>query len=367
MHILCFLPDLDGGGAQRTVVNLANQFAAAGHEVMLAATRTDGPARAWIASGVATVDLGCRHTRAAVIRLAGLIRRERPEILFASMVDANIVAWGARILAGRRYPRLVLRETNSHRARGDLGFLQSRLVGIAYRSADCVVALSEGVRRELVEDCALDSAHTATIHNPVDVEAIGARAAAARREPSPVAGTGPVILGVGRLHRQKHFDLLIRALAALPRKDTQLILLGEGPERLALATLATKHGVGDRVRMPGFVADPVAWLAHADLFVCSSRWEGFGHVIVEAMAAGVPVVSTDCPHGPRDIIVKGETGVLVANDDQTALTSAIAGLLEDPASRERLAGRAAAACRRFAVDRIAQAYLDLFSTILRDH
>src|SRR5690606_18649968 len=144
-------------------------------------------------------------------------------------------------------------------------------------------------------------------------------------------------------------DLLMRAVAALPRRDVQLVLLGEGPERPALEALAGALGIRERVLMPGFVADPVAWLAHADLFVCSSRWEGFGHVIVEAMAAGVPVVATDCPHGPRDIIEPEKTGLLVALDDVPALAAAVARLIDNPDLGRRLAASAAVSCRRFAV------------------
>jgi glycosyltransferase involved in cell wall biosynthesis len=365
MQIICFLPDLEGGGAQRTVINLANRFGAAGHDVTLAATRMDGPARAWIAPALDAADLGRRRTRGAIGRLAGLVRRRRPAILFASMIDANIAAWAARLWAGPPRPGLVLRETNSHRARGDLGLLQRRLIARAYRAADRVVALSEGVRQELIADYALDPARTVTIHNPVDIDAIAARAAAARREPPPFAKAGSCIVGIGRLHRQKHFDLLIRAVAALARNDVRLILLGEGAERAALERLAAELGLAARVEMPGFVADPVAWLAHADLFVSSSRWEGFGHVIVEAMAAGVPVISTDCPHGPRDIIIHGWNGLLVAPDDRPALTAAIARLLADPEAAKELAKNAAVECRRFTVDRIAQAYLDLFAATVQ--
>lgn len=365
MRILCFLPDLGGGGAQRTVINLANRFAAAGHDVILAATNLEGPARAWIEPGLEHIDLHGTHTRQVVGRLGGLVLRLRPDILFASMVDANIAAWAARHLAGASRPALVLRETNSHRARGDLGATRRFLIGRAYRTADRVVALSEGVRGELIEDYRLDPARTLTIHNPVDVDAIAARAQAARAGASATKD-GSCVIGIGRLHPQKHFDLLIRALAALASRDVRLTLLGEGGERAALARLAVELGLEGHVDMPGFVADAVPRLATADLFVCSSRWEGFGHVIVEAMAAGVPVISTDCPHGPRDIIVDGQNGLLVAPDDQPAMTAAIVRLLDDPALARRLVARASEDCRRFAAARIADAYLEMFAAILRE-
>jgi glycosyltransferase involved in cell wall biosynthesis len=252
-----------------------------------------------------------------------------------------------------------VRETNSHRARGDIGLLRQRLTRLAYPRADAVVALSEGVRQELIADYALQAASSVTIHNPVEVEALVAEAKKAAVP--PIEKDGPWIMGVGRLIRQKGFDRLIRAVAQLRRPDVRLVLVGEGPDREALAAQARDAGI--TLIMPGFVREPTHWLAHADVFALSSRWEGFGHVIVEAIAAGAPVVAFDCPHGPRDIIRNRETGILLPDGDEAAFSRAIAELLDDRDLARRLSAAALQDAARFSSARIAEQYLKLFSRL----
>jgi glycosyltransferase involved in cell wall biosynthesis len=252
-----------------------------------------------------------------------------------------------------------VRETNSHRARGDIGFLRQRLTHFAYPRADAVVALSEGVRQELIEDYALPAASVVTIHNPVDIDALAGEAR--NSSASPAAKDGPWIMGVGRLIRQKGFDRLISAVARLKRPDVRLVLVGEGPDREKLTAQARDLGVA--LLMPGFVKKPMQWLAHADVFALSSRWEGFGHVIVEAMTAGAPVVAFDCPHGPRDIITHRVNGLLVPDGDEAGLTTAMAELLDDRDLARRLSGQAAKDCARFSSARIAEEYLKLFASL----
>jgi glycosyltransferase involved in cell wall biosynthesis len=260
-------------------------------------------------------------------------------------------------------PRLVLRETNSPRARGDLGRLRRLAIGWVYRRADRLVALSHGVANELCAEYRVAGERIAVIHNPVEVERIARESAEARASSPPFAKRGPAILAIGRLHRQKGFDLLLRAVASLGRPDLQLVILGEGAERPALQALGAQLGMGDRLYLPGFVPDVPRWLAHADMFVLASRWEGFGHVVVEAQAAGIPVIATDCPHGPRDVVREGETGLLVSPEDVPALAKAIARLLGDPGLRHRLAAEARTDCTRFAAKRIAAVYRELFESV----
>lgn len=362
MHILCFLPDFGGGGAQRTIVNLANAFADFGERVGLCSVRTDGAARAWVSDKVEIIDLGCRRARQSLWRLRKVIRERSPDIVFASMIDANILAFAAREVSGRR-PKLVLRETNSHLARGDLGKLRRMLVGMAYRRADSVVALSQGVGAEIAMLYRLNPSRMRTIGNPVNVADIAARVAAVRLLPSYVPCSGPVILAIGRLTWQKGFDRLIRMFAQLPLPDARLVILGEGEDRDSLLDLAAQCGVGSRVVLPGFVQDTERWLAHADVFALPSRWEGFGHVIVEAMAAGLPVVAYDCPHGPRDIIGNEENGILVAPDDDSQFSAALQRLLTDETERQRFAKAGMRTAESFARDRIAASYLDLFRNL----
>ncbi len=365
-RILFFLPDLDGGGSQRTLVNLAGALPRDRFTATLAAGRTDGPARDWIANHVPLVDLNAPRLRWTLTPLRGRVKRERPHILFSSMPDANVAA--SLAVAGLHSPPgLILRETNSHRYRGDLGWLRRKLIGWAYARADAVVALSEGVREELVEDCALDPGHTVTIHNPVDVAGIAAATQAVKDSIQEVPLNGPLIVGCGRLHRQKGFDLLIEAFADLDDAKARLVILGEGPEREALEALVRSRRVADRVLMPGFESHPGKWLAQATLFVLPSRWEGFGHVLVEALAAGVPVVSAWAPHGPADILNDGETGLMVPTGNAAALGAAIDRLLIDKGLRGRLAEAGRKTAERFSLPVIAGRYGELIENIARKH
>jgi glycosyltransferase involved in cell wall biosynthesis len=164
------------------------------------------------------------------------------------------------------------------------------------------------------------------------------------------------LLGVGRLEPQKDFALLLRAFARIRReRAARLLILGEGRERPRLTQLAKALGVADSVDLPGFVPNPYAHMTRANLFVLSSRYEGLGNVVIEALACGCPVVSTDCPSGPAEVLDRGRYGRLVPVGDPAALAQAILAALEEPVDRARLRGRAA----QFSVERAARRYLEL--------
>ena len=362
-----FLSDLDPGGAQRTIVNVVNALPRGRIIPTLIVGRSNGAARDWLDAAHPLIDLGCARIRDTLLPLRGLIAHERPDVLLTTMVDANIVATIAARLTRRR-PGLILRETNSHRARGALGAFRRSAVGWAYPSADAVVALSHGVADELVQDYALDPTRVVTIHNPVDVASWHRRAESARKSSPPWGSFGegnPVLVCAGRLIKQKGFDLLLRALAECRGEGgrAHLVIMGEGRLRAELVALAADLGLSDRVLMPGFVADPALWYAHGDLFVLPSRWEGFGHVIVEAMACGLPVIAFDCPYGPTDILSNRQGGILVGPNDVSGLAQAIDRLLASPDERETLKAAGRRSAEQFALARIAAQYADLIEKV----
>jgi glycosyltransferase involved in cell wall biosynthesis len=363
MKLLCFLADLDGGGAERTMINLCAGLLEHDITPTLAVGRADGPARAWLDPRIELVDLAAPRARFALSPLRHLIGTLAPDLVFATKLDANLVAAVARMLVGRqRQPKLILRETNSHRARHDIPSAKKLATGYAYRSADRIVALSRGVARELSEDYHLASDRLITIANPVDIDSISAKITNPADLPPP-DGNGRLVVAAGRLTEQKGFDLLLPAFARHAEPNDRLVILGEGRDRARLEQLAGELGLGGRVQFAGFVTCPEGWFARADVFVLSSRWEGFGHVIVEAMASGAPVVAFDCPHGPRDIIQNMVNGLLVPNGDVDALGSAIATVLANRPLARQLAKQAKAGLMRFERSSITRAYLDMFHEV----
>ena len=213
-----------------------------------------------------------------------------------------------------------------------MSLIHRQLVKKIYPRLTLAVGVSAGVKGEIEALVPELYSRVRTAYNLIDVAEV--RAAATQ----PLPGTAPqrpFILAAGRLDHQKGFDLLIRAYAALKDNDLphDLVILGDGPERARLEHLARSLGVAERVRLLGFQENPYAWMGRCDLFVSSSRYEGFCRVIVEALAVGAPVISTDCPSGPAEILKGNTYGVLVPTKNVKALARAIWVLLDD---KERL-------------------------------
>ena len=293
-----------------------------------------------------------------------LVRRFRPHIVVTATKSMNVAARFSLMLAGRRRPAWVVREGNNTGAMIDhestAGFvraLQNFAVRTSYRRADRVVAISDGVGAALASRFGIEQSRVSTIYNAVDVSTVRARA----EEPVGNLPNQPFIVAAGRLVSQKGFDLLIRAVAArLAERPISLVIVGEGSERSALDRLTRGLGLEGRVHLPGFVENPWGYFARAAAFVCSSRWEGFGNVIVEAMACGVPVVSTDCDYGPREIVRPGESGLLVPVENVEALATAIESIVDDRQLASRLSEGARRRACDFDVAPMTRAYEQLF-------
>jgi glycosyltransferase involved in cell wall biosynthesis len=357
-HVAIFLGTLRGGGAERVMVNLANRFAAWGRQVDMVLVWAEGPYLEMLDPRVRVVDLAVSSQVGAVPALARYLRRERPQVLLSAMDVFNVVALLARRLAGVRLPVVVTSHIHmSTRARQGTRVrdrLLPRLAGRVYRSADRIVAVSAGVADDLAETTGLARQRIDVLYNPVVTEELEARACEPVDHPWLAAGAPPVIVSVGALTLQKDHATVLRAFAHL-RRPARLMILGKGPNQAALKNLACELGVVDAVAMPGFVDNPFAYMARAKLLVLSSAWEGLPTVLIEALACGCPVVSTDCPSGPREILEDGRYGILVPVGDEAALAAAIDAALDAPHDPVALKARAAA----FAVEPVARRYLDL--------
>jgi len=359
---------LGGGGAEVHLVRLANQLAA-DFDVQVVALRPDSGAggAGRLGPEVTRVEGGAGGPLADVVEVVRVIRRFAPDLVFSALDATN---WVAVLAAGLNRPRprtvvsaqipptqLAAAATNRPER------VVARLGRAAYRRADQVVAASAGVASDLAS-LSGGAIAAEVIPNAGYDDDIAERAAA----PLPDGlgrGGGHLLVACGRLTRQKGFDILIEALAILRREaDAEVWIVGAGPERDALAALARRLGVGDHVRLVGFRPNPFPFMAAADVFVLPSRFEGFGNVVVEAMACGTPVVAVNCPYGPAEVIEDGMSGVLVPPGGPGPLAAAVAELLADPARRRRLAAGGRERATRFSAGASAAAHAAVFRRLL---
>jgi glycosyltransferase involved in cell wall biosynthesis len=383
-RILLLLTSLHGGGAERVAVHLLRHLDTARFDVRMGLLRASGPyldlvdaTRLLVASGGdAHFDFdGPNRAQYAAGRLLGaatraplayrrMIAAHRPDVVMSFLKGTNLLTWLALTGLGQSRPRWIAREGNNVRAvlREEapspvVERMSYRVTRRAYRRADAVLTNSSDMAARLPTDLGIEPARVRMINNPIDLAGIAAQAG------EPVAGLPqrPYLLAAGRLEYQKWHEVLIRAFAqsGLARSHA-LVLLGKGSRLPYLHRLAAQLGVGEQVRFIGFVANPYAWMARAELFVLPSRWEGFPSAAAEAMACGTALLLTDCRYGPRDIVVPGESGELVPPDDAGALARMLSELIADPGRRKRMAEAGLQRVRRFALAETVEGYSRLF-------
>lgn len=318
-----------GGGAERVMLALASTLVARGLEIDLVLAKAEGQYLTHCPSGVRIIDLDASKVSLSLFALTRYLRKTRPTVLLSTMLNANLTAISAITLSGTRTP-VVLRVENtmSESAASLADRLLLRLARKMYPKSDALVAVSKGVAKDLVSHFALPNKAITVIYNPIITAELAQFSAQDPGHPWFSAASPPVILGVGRLAPQKNFPLLIQSFSRVAaRRDVRLIILGEGPERQSLERLIAELELTDCVSLPGFVSNPFSFMAHAAAFVLSSNFEGLPGTLIEAMACDCPVVSTDCPSGPREITNDGEFGYLVPMDNPEAMAGALDRIL----------------------------------------
>ena len=398
-HVALFMRDLKGGGIQKNLLRLAESFSKRGLRVDLVICKAKGPYEAHIPHGVNLVALESKAFRSTsrllatadvlaaeppscwpalqpvllppwaqrVSALARYLQQARPQALLAAGNILNCIA----LLARRRVDaptRLVVSERNHLSA-----YIQGKsrpwrwrrlpkLIARTYPWADAVVAVSDGVADDLALSTGLPRERITTVYNPIVSEELFAQANAPLHHTWFAPDAPPVVLGTGSLDPKKDFPTLLRAFARVRRqRRVRLMILGEGKGRTELEALAEELDIVYDLALPGFVANPFAYMARSAVFVLSSTYEGLPTVLIEALACGCPIVSTDCPSGPAEILQDGLHGQLVGVGDDRALAEAITAALDDPPDTERLRRRAAA----FSVEHGAQRYLEVMLDGLR--
>ncbi len=385
-HVALFLRSLAGVGPVRVLLDLARELVQREFRVDLVVAYGSGAYQDHVPPGVHLVNLEARLAQACLPRLLGngellralgpipwlpgsprvlgaipaladYLQHQRPDVLLAAQHYGNLAAACAHALAGspgrlllsqRTQLSVYLRAGRTPRKRLALNPIR-RL----YPRAEQVICVSRGVAADLQALTGLPAERLPVIYNPVVTPELARQAAKPSGHPWLDTPDGPpVVLAAGRLHYQKDFPTLLRAFAALRRqRPARLVLLGEGRDRRALGTLARQLGIAGDLDMPGFVDNPFAFMARAALFTLSSRYEGLPGVLIQAMACGCPVVSTDCPSGPAEILEQGRWGRLTPVGDTGALASAMSATLDTPADRAALAGRAQAFSMKRTLDR----------------
>lgn len=344
--LACFLPSLDGGGAERVVLNVVTALARRGHSVDLVLGRRKGSYLDLLSSDLDVVLLDCRKTILGVLPLARYLRRRRPDVLMSTTITGNIVAFAAAKCVQDRPVRTVLRldhtfSTMRSVATGARRRLLFLLLEHALQRADAVVTVSSGVAADLACCVPGTGRRACAVPNPAFRKQIVADAALPAAHPWLCDDALPVLLAAGRLEPAKDYPTLLAAFArVVEARPARLLIIGEGRERDRLTTLARQLRIDEFVDMPGFQINPYAYMARARVFVLSSCTEGMPSVLVEAMACGTPVVSTDCPHGPREVLEDGKWGKLVSVGDLEALAAAVLRTLDEVPDRESLVARA---------------------------
>ncbi len=322
------------------MLNLAGGLVARGHFVDLLLSQAEGPYMDQIPPGIRVVELHRRRlntlrTLSGFPRLVRYLRLERPDALLSAL-NANYSALWARRLCGIP-KRLVISEHNTFSiAYGQLPkwcrMLASELTRQFYPWADEIVAVSHGVADDLARSTGIPRHRVRVIYNPIVTPELETKRRDIVSHPWLESGTVPVVLAIGRLTAQKDLGTLIRAFARLRQvRPVRLLILGEGEGRPVLEALIRELHLEEDVDLPGFTANPFPYLTKAALFVLSSRWEGLPTVLVEALYCGTPIVATDCPSGPREILKDGEYGRLVPVGDVAFLAGAMeVALAEKP-------------------------------------
>lgn len=329
MKVLFVLPRMVVGGIERVRLILVRRLLTDGAECHLALRKCYGELLSEARSLVPVVELAPRGMHQFVPALARLLRNERPTHIVTAFPDIGVLAWCAIKLSGHR-PKWIHSSHGTHEAAasrpGVWGRLRhevdGRVAAFAYRHADRVVAVSEGIRSEIVDGLRIESSKVLCIYNPIIPDED-------LRPLSRAAGSGETwrIVAIGRLSREKGFDVLVDAMRMVPQ-PWRLDVFGEGPEKANLEELVNRYGLQAFVHLRGYTNRPLDVLRSSDLLVVPSRHEGFGNVVVEALAGQCQVVATDCPVGPREILNGGKLGQVVPVGNPGALAHAIRNVIE---------------------------------------
>lgn len=371
-----YLDQLEVGGPERILVNLlGGLLRASSWKPVLVLNQVRGVLLDAVPAEVPILDLGARTFRGALGALARSLRETPPQVLVSQRGYLNAIAVLAHTVSASSSRLVLMDHTLPSRGLSErrmpsrpIDHALNLIAPLLYRRAHVVAGISRGVASELERTLLMPRGRVQVIYNPAVPEApdLAERMAAPLVLPWPDDGV-PLVVTVGRLSPEKGFDMLLEAFARLrAQQRARLAIIGEGAEYQALASLAEARGLRDSVHFAGYQANPYPWLRRASAFALSSVIESFPTVLLEAMAAGVPVVAFDCPEGPREILTSEASGLLVPPRDPVALAEGLRRVLSDPALAARLTEGGRRRAQDFTFDRAVMAYDRLFTSLVSE-
>lgn len=369
MEIAFFIPSLDIGGAERSVVRLSNKLVEFGHDVQIVTAKNTGNLKQEIRQEITIVEIGIIELPklgilGSVPYLIRYFKTYSPDVFISFMKHVNITAILSHKLSGSDAPIIINERNYLSKTISNHNPIRSSVILFLMKSlyplSDGIIAISDGVAKDLSNILSIDRKKITSIYNPVVTDGLIKKSKEPVDHPWFKDENQKVILAVGRLVPQKDFPTLIKAFAKLvENRKVRLMILGEGEKRQELEQLIEDLNLTDSVEMPGKVQNPFTFMKNSSVFVLSSSWEGLGNVLIEAMACGCPVVSTDCPSGPSEILKHGEYGQLVPVGDPDSMANAIEEVLENQPETERIINRA----EMFSDTQITNEYLEVFEII----
>jgi glycosyltransferase involved in cell wall biosynthesis len=358
--LILFFSSLNIGGIERMMLNLSHQFKESGIEVVIVLLKKDGPFLSLLPPEIQIIDLQeKKNTFYALPKLIQVFTKVKADAVLAAHPNVNFIAIIARLFTGTPKNLVITEHSHLTMASNSGSRLSLRyrplMEKLLYPKATHIVAVSEGLADNMSEATGIPRRDISVIYNPIVTDKL----LTSSKEPVPADlfhPSIPTVLGAGRLVDVKDFSTLIHAFAEVrSNRSARLLILGDGVLKENLQELANSLGLSNDICFPGAVINPFAYMARASVTVLSSKYEGFANVIVESMACGTPVVSTDCLTGPAEILDYGRFGRLVPIGDSHEMARAIEETLDDPVDPELLRQRAAS----FSVEHASNQYLNL--------
>lgn len=347
------------GGVERMNLHLLAGFSKRGYDIDLLLFTAEGPLLSQIPDNINVIDFGNPRLLGSVTKLLVYFKHNKPSIMYCTSTDRGFAAMLAKILSMSGTHIIIGMRTQESMLPYDPSSIKQnllrRLKKILCPLASLFIPVSYGVAEDTIDNLGVSRGKIKVIYNPVVTEKLKENMQKPVSHPWISEKTQTVILAVGRLEPQKDFVTLIQAFQQVIQQiDSKLIILGEGSQRQMLTELIDELSLSEQVDMPGFVDNPYAYMKNADLFVLSSKYEGLGNVLIEAMACGCPIVSTNCPSGPSEILDDGEYGTLVPVEDIQSLSNAMVKVLKQEHDIGKLLQRA----EYFSEDRIIDEYIE---------